>query len=220
MDEEKRDRPIEAHPVDEVGRRGGSASYAGQAPYDDYITAWAKTVVRWSPIWVGFLVALGINLVLYVLVLAATLSSRSPSAAGTGDALQTAGIWSAISTLIALFVGGFLAGRLGVQQGLRSGMVQGSVVWALFVIFAMLLSLYGLGGFVSGLAGLTNLRTITSAGSNVSAIDAQRAISNTASGLWWLFAGLVIAWIASVAGGYLGVMSARPDTDEPEQNRT
>lgn len=213
MQEERREQPEETRPAQEAGARGGAAAYAPAVPAEDVLVAWARTVVRWSPIWVGLLVAMGINLVLYILVLAVTLSSAGV-AGRIGDILRSAGVWGAVASLIALFVGGFLAGRLGVQTGLRNGVLQGTLVWALYVILGLVLSVLGLGSFVGGLAGLADIRGLTAGTTGVSAAEAQRAISSAAESLWWIFGGLVVSWLAAAIGGWLGVMSARPETTE------
>ncbi len=212
MSEDMGHRHSGNEPVEPAGARGGSAAFAAH-PGQDYLTAWAKTIVRWGPIWVGFIVALGINLVLYVLTMAIALSSASPTARNVGDVLQGAGVGTAISSLIALFVGGFLAGRLGIQQGLRNGLMQGTVVWALFVIAMTLFSLFGLGGALGSVAGMTDARSMA-AGTDVTTGDAARVLGTAARSAWWLFAGLVISWLAAAIGGWLGVLSSRPDTEE------
>ncbi len=199
-------------PVEPTGARGGAAAFAAAHPGEDYF-AWAKTIVRWGPIWVGFIVALGINLVLYVLTMAIALSSASPTAANAREVMQGAGIGTAISSLIALFVGGFLAGRLGIQQGLRNGIMQGTVVWALFVIAMMLFSLFGLGGAMGTLAGVTDGRAMAG-GTGMTTADTARMLSTAAKSMWWLFGGLLVSWLAAALGGWLGVASARPETGE------
>lgn len=211
MNDERREEPLGDRP-EETGMRGGSAAFAATRT-DDILFAWAKTVVRWSPIWVGFLVALGINLVLYVLSLAVALSTAEPTGTAATDIVQTATIWTAISSFIALFVGGFLAGRLGVHQGLRNGVTQGTVVWALFVIGMMLFSVFGLGGLASNLAGMANVQA-GAAGAALTPQESARLVGGAAESMWWLFAGLVISWLSAALGGYLGVLSARPETAE------
>lgn len=196
----------------DAGARGGAAAFAATAPGADLI-AWAKTVVKWSPIWVGLVVALGINLVIQVMGLAIAVSSAEPAGGYAGDILRSAGVWSAIASLVALFVGGFLAGRLGVQTGLRSGVLQGTLVWALYVITAVLLSAFGMGALAGGVAGVSDVRSLM-AGTDISAAEAQRIVQSTASGLWWAFGGLVLAWLAAVIGGVTGLKSSEPDANE------
>ncbi len=210
MDEE-RDVPMEHRHEHDVGARGGSAAFAA-SPTNEAFMAWAKTVVKWGPVWVGLLVSLAINLVLYILVFAVTLSSADLAAGPLRDTLQAAGVWTAVSTLVALFVGGFLAGRLGWQSGLRSPILQATMVWALYVIIGLMLSVFGLGGLASGLTGMADARAMLS-GAEVSTAEAQRMLSSAAAGMWWAFGGLVVSWLAAILGGYLGAKSAGPDTD-------
>lgn len=212
MDEQFRDRSDEDRIEQEAGARGGAASFAATGPGAD-VFAWVKTVVKWSPIWVGLLVALGINLVIQVLGLAVTMSSIARTGGYAGDILRSAGVWGAIASLIALFVGGFLAGRLGVQTGLRSGVLQGTLVWALYVVTAVVFSTFGMGAFAGGIVGMKDIGTLTG-GANISATEAHRIVSSTANGLWWAFGGLVVSWLAAIIGGVVGLGSSTPDTTE------
>lgn len=210
MDEQNKDWSEKERIEQEAGARGGTASFAANAPGIDML-AWAKTVVKWSPIWVGLLVALGINLVIQVLGLAITMSSVARAGGYVGDIMRSAGAWGAVASLIALFVGGFLAGRLGVQTGLRNGVLQGTVVWALYVIIAVALSTFGMGAFASGIVGVNDVRALAG-GTNLTAAEAHRIVTSTATGLWWAFGGLVVSWLAAIVGGVTGLKSTVPDT--------
>lgn len=212
MEEQDKDWSEDDRIEHDAGVRGGAASFAAPAPGMEMF-AWAKAVVKWSPIWVGLLVAMGINLVIQVLGLAVAMSSATPAGGYAGDILRSAGVWSAVASLIALFVGGFLAGRLGVQTGLRSGVLQGTLVWALYVITAIALSTLGMGALAGGVAGVRDVQSLMGS-TNISAADAQRIVSTTATGLWWAFGGLVVSWFAAILGGVAGLKSSEPEAPE------
>ncbi|WNG44929.1 hypothetical protein F0U60_13100 [Archangium minus] len=106
--------------------------------------------VSWGSIFAGAVTALGLWILLYALGLALGLSSINPQ--DTGSARSSGiftGIWSIISPLIALFVGGVVAGRGSGAQTKSSGGMHGLVMWGL----TTLVGLWLLGNLVSTLAG-------------------------------------------------------------------
>ncbi|QRK13361.1 hypothetical protein JQX13_26995 [Archangium violaceum] len=106
--------------------------------------------VSWSAIFAGTVTALGLWILLYALGLALGLSSINPQ--DTGSARTSGiftGIWSLISPLIALFVGGIVAGRGSGVQTKSSGGIHGLVMWGLTTLVGFWL----LSNLVSALAG-------------------------------------------------------------------
>ncbi|WP_257449267.1 hypothetical protein [Archangium lipolyticum] len=106
--------------------------------------------VSWGSIFAGAVTALGLWVLLYALGLALGLSSINPQ--DTGSARSSGiftGIWSLVSPLIALFVGGIVAGRGSGAQTKASGGIHGLVMWGL----TTLVGLWLLGNLVSALAG-------------------------------------------------------------------
>lgn len=103
--------------------------------------------VRWGPVLAGLFAALATLIALSVLGLAIGLSTYN-----VGDPLGNfglgAGIWGAITALIAFLVGGVVAGRTAAFRGTNSGILNGAMVW--FVAIPLLI--YLLGGGLSALA--------------------------------------------------------------------
>ncbi len=209
MDEHRPDQPRHER-EQEAGTRGGEAAFAYPAAGGEVVTAWATSIVRWSPIWMGLLAAIGIYFAISALGFAIALSSADVTAGAplARDILQTTAIWNVIAGLVALFVGGFLAGRLGVHTGLRNAWTQGTAVWALYLIVTLLAAALGLSGLAGGgLGALGDIRAMT-AGAEVDAATVRNAVESAALGAWLLFAGIVISWLAAVGGAWLGVKSA------------
>ncbi|WNG34478.1 hypothetical protein F0U61_13165 [Archangium violaceum] len=129
--------------------------------------------VSWGSIFAGAVTALGLWILLYALGLALGLSSINPQ--DTGSARSSGiftGIWSIISPLIALFVGGVVAGRGSGAQTKSSGGMHGLVMWGL----TTLVGLWLLGNLVSTLAGglfSVGKSAVQATGSAVSAGAAQ-----------------------------------------------
>lgn len=108
------------------------------------------TKVSWGAIFAGVVTALGLWILLYALGLALGLSTINPQ--NTESARSSGiftGIWSLLSPLIALFVGGIVAGRCAGVQTKASGGIHGLVMWGL----TTLVGLWLVGNLVSALAG-------------------------------------------------------------------
>lgn len=118
---------------------------------------WGSVVVRtdgmrvsWGGIWGGVLVALGVLMLLTALGVAVGISAvnpgqTDPSSVGTG-----AGIWGAISLLIALFVGGMVATRIGAITDRTTGFFEGALVWVVSLLIMAWFASSGVGMLASG----------------------------------------------------------------------
>jgi hypothetical protein len=103
--------------------------------------------VRWGPIIAGLFSALSLLALLSVLGAAVGLTAYDQ-----GDNARNfgigAGIWGAISMILAFFFGGWLAARSAAVRGERNGLLNGSLVWAV----AIPLLIYVLAGGVARMA--------------------------------------------------------------------
>jgi hypothetical protein len=91
--------------------------------------------ISWGAIFAGAVAALGVWIMLYALGLALGLSSLDPNDPSTLKSSGAfTGIWSLVTPLLALFVGGMVAGRgAGIVTKL-GGAIHGVVVWGLTAI--------------------------------------------------------------------------------------
>jgi hypothetical protein len=113
--------------------------------------------VAWGGVWSGFLVGAGVFLLLSMLGLAIGVSTASIGPTEQLDAgrLGTgAAIWSGLTLLIALFVGGLVATRSGMVHDRASGFIEGMLVWVLSILAIMYMAGSGLGLLASGATGL------------------------------------------------------------------
>lgn len=201
--------------VEEVGRKGGAASMAAGMPLEREaaVAMGMRDLVRWGPIWAGLLTALGLQIVLGSIGLAVALSSYNTTAANYAQRVSsTLSIWSVVSALIALFVGGYIAGRMAAVLGMRNGLVQGTVVWALALLLGVVLSAFGIAGLLSAV----NTTPFLSRAQGLTAPEQASLARNAASGAWWFVVGSVLAWIAAAGGGVLG---AAAHTEAVEESR-
>lgn len=122
----------------------------GASPRIDVDTAVVTPTdqVRWAAILAGLFTVFATLIVLTVLGVAiglSTFDADNPNAFGIG-----AGVWGAVSALIAFAFGGYIAGRSAAVQGKGMGVLNGAMVW----IVAIPLMIYMLGGSLSMLMGL------------------------------------------------------------------
>ena len=64
-----------------------------------------------------------------------------------------AAVWSGLTLLIALFIGGMVATRTGMVYDRASGMIEGVLVWVLAIILLIYLASSGIGMLTSGVFG-------------------------------------------------------------------
>jgi hypothetical protein len=118
--------------------------------------------IAWGSVWAGFLVAIGVFMLLTVLGLAIGISSADLGPAEDGNAAGLgigAAIWSGLTLLVALFVGGMVATRTGMVYDKAAGMVEGLLIWVLFMLTLVYMASSGIGmlssGLFSALGGVT-----------------------------------------------------------------
>jgi hypothetical protein len=132
-----------------------------------------QPLMRWSAVFAGTVLAIGLWILLQTLGMGLGLASvdtdntGSLRAAGIGT-----GIWSIIAPLIALFLGALVAGRLDASRSAGVGAMHGAVVWALSTIVGLWLMLSILAALASGVARVGTAaasatgQVISSAGGN------------------------------------------------------
>ena len=125
--------------------------------------------VRWGSILAGLFAALSTLAVLGILGLALGATAFDP-----GDPARTvgigAGIWGALSALLAFLVGGWTAARTAAVRGRRNGLLNGSMVWVVAIPLLLYLLTSGIGS-VLGAAG----RTASTAAQAVAPVAGQAA---------------------------------------------
>jgi hypothetical protein len=118
--------------------------------------------VSWGGVWAGFLVGIGVLMLLNALGLAIGISIIDLNAAPgvTGDAQAWsigAAAWLFLSVLISLFVAGMVSSRAGQTLTPGTGAIQGTVVWVLAMLGMML---FGAAGMSLGSNALLGSRAI------------------------------------------------------------
>ena len=130
--------------------------------------------ISWGGIWAGVLTVMGTLLFLTTLGLAIGISAADPTS-GDASALGTgAAIWTGLSLLIALFVGGVAATRLGMVFDKAAGAFEGALVWVLSFLLILWLASSGVRLVASGISGVFGgvTQTISSAASGMDDLSA------------------------------------------------
>lgn len=113
--------------------------------------------VAWGGVWGGFLVGIGVFLLLSTLGLAIGVSTANIGPTANLDASRIgtgAAIWSGLTLLVSLFVGGMVATRTGMVYDKASGFIEGVLVWVLSILAVMYMAGSGIGMLASGASGL------------------------------------------------------------------
>jgi len=159
--------------------------------------------VSWGGIWAGVLVVLGTLLFLMTLGLAVGISADArnvdANAIGTG-----AVIWSAVSLLVALFLGGMAATRVSMVWERFAGLLQGVLVWVISLVTVIYLGARGI-----GIMGGSALGIVTGA-----ATGAQPEPTATA---WTQFIAVALSLLAALVGAAIGRRRAAVRATEPAQ---
>jgi hypothetical protein len=110
--------------------------------------------ISWGGIWAGVLTVMGTLLFLTTLGVAIGVSAVDPGQTDAGSFGTGAAIWSGLSLLIALFVGGMAATRLGMVFDKAAGAFEGALVWVLSFLIVLWLASSGVRLVASGISGL------------------------------------------------------------------
>lgn len=195
--------------------------------------------ISWGAIFAGAVVALVIQLMLSVLGIGIGASTINPlteqnPAAGIG---MGAGIWFAVSTLIALFAGGWVAGHLATVVLDSDRILHGFLVWGVTTLLTFYLLTTAIGGLIGGTANMLGRAAlgINIDGSNVSSVvnsvesradalsDQRRrevsdaAASGIATAGIWTFVYLLVGAGAAAFGGYLAAGMRLPQREPKRQ---
>lgn len=96
--------------------------------------------VGWSAVFAGFIVAVVTQIMLGLLGIAIGATALDPGASdnpSAGAFTIGAGVWTLLSSVIAVFIGAWVAGRFTYSPERQEGPLQGVLVWALSLLFAV-----------------------------------------------------------------------------------
>ena len=158
--------------------------------------------VRWGPIWAGLIVALGVNVLLQLALVATGAFGIDLERTG----LPEGALLSGLAALIAFFVGGLVTGASTMWRDGNDGAFHGVVMWALAVVAVLLLSVLGSGlalGAASDVADDLGIGT-EELEEDVEDVESDEAADRAESAAGGTLIGLALTLAASVAGAVVG----------------
>lgn len=137
--------------------------------------AFVNRRISWGSILAGVVVAVVVQMMLTILgvaIGAATLDAAGRATPGVGIG---AGIWFALSGIIAFFCGGWTAGRMaGIPRAVESTL-HGFLAWGVSLVLGALLFTSAIGGLLGGVTNLLSQAAGTGAGGQIAATLSQAA---------------------------------------------
>ena len=174
--------------------------------------------VRWGPIFAGLVVAIAAQLILSALGAAIGLSAGA-GGANPGDVGLGVGIWSIISLLIALFLGGWVTANTCGPMNSKTALLHGLILWATTLAISSWLLASGVSGAFGVVASNAGeaLNQVQQPGGvdlpnqvpNVDAAQARAVAGNSARVAWSFLLGSLLGLVASLIGSSVGARKPR-----------
>lgn len=169
-----------------------------------FVPAWYSRI-SWGSVIAGVLVAIATQFVLSAVgVLVGFGTTSITSVAALRSVSTGVGIWSAISVLISLFIGGYVASRLANAQTSSDGLWHGLTVWAFALVAGILLSTLGVTGLLGFGSATAVARGIVPSGTAVTPADLRIAASLASRTAGYFLLGSLLSLAAGLLGGWLG----------------
>jgi len=165
-----------------------------------------RSRISWAAILAGAAVAMAIYALLMSLGVAVGMSVDDNG--NSRNFGTSAGVWSFISLLVSLFVGGWVTTQVTVGESRTEAVLYGVVLWATTSVLLLWLTANGIqaGDDLARAANDTNV--VASSSDNTSSesrqVNRQQMMEAGREGAWWAFAGILLSMVASVAGALVG----------------
>lgn len=145
----------------------------------------------WGAIWAGMFAFVAIWAVFGALGLAIFASAANPNTATAATGLTVGeGIWYAILTLVAMYVGGRVTGHLARCVERRDALIHG-------------LAMFGLS--IAAMTVLFAGRTVFSPAAEIGGVRSPYVLAAIANAGWISFVALFLGWIGAMLGTNAGV---------------
>lgn len=177
--------------------------------------------VRWGPILSGLVVAIAFQLLLSSLGAAIGSGFISDSGAprsNTPEVTTGVGIWSIISLLISLFIGGWFTAYSCGPMNRSTALLNGTILWATTLALSSWLLASGVSGAFGVLASNAGAVAnqvqqgsvdLPNQAPNVSADQARALAEGATRGLWSFFFGALLGLVAALVGSVAGARKPR-----------
>jgi hypothetical protein len=162
-----------------------------------------RDLIRWSAVWAGILVALGLYLSLQLALVASGIVELA-------ELTREDAWWSAGAAVVGFLIGGIVAGASAMWRGFGQGLLHGLVLWSVGIVALLGLSALG-GGLALGSFDTSDVFDEFAA----DAIDEAQANEDAEDAAGWALLGLGAALGAALIGGAIGVkMWPRREVDD------
>jgi hypothetical protein len=155
--------------------------------------------LRWGPIWAGILTAIGVFVLASLAAVALGLQA-APGIEGQ-DLGVTASIVTSAITLVAFFIGGFVSSYSANLSEPGRALLNGFLVWSLFLVLVFLLAALGLGSALGEAGELFGRMRIPAAEVDVDATAAIRVLRDAS---WQSLLALGLTAVSAMLGGVVG----------------
>ena len=174
--------------------------------------------VRWGPILAGIAIALGTQLGLSALAMAIGLSAGA-TGADAGSVGFGVVIWSIISLLISLFLGGWVMAQSCGPMTKKTAVLNAAILWGATLALSSWLLASGISGAVGAAAAnageIANQVqqqggvNIPNQAPNVDPNQVRDIAGNTAKAAWSFLVGSLLGLAAAMGGGAVGARKPR-----------
>jgi hypothetical protein len=153
--------------------------------------------LRWGPIWAGLLTALGVFFLLSLTAIA--LGLQAAPGAPDEDLGIAAIITTSVIALVAFFLGGFVSSWSAGLADPGRALLNGFLVWTLWLAVVILLATFGLGAILGTMAELFGEVAISDP-----EMDPTELVDTLRSSAWQTLLALGLTAAASTLGGAVG----------------
>ncbi|NJR25040.1 MAG: hypothetical protein HC786_24205 [Richelia sp. CSU_2_1] len=173
--------------------------------------------VRWGPILAGIAIAIGTQLLLSALGIAIGLGAGA-TGADAGSVSLGVGIWSIISLLISLLLGGWVMAQSCGPMTKKTAILNAVILWGATLALSAWLLGSGISGAVGTVAanageiangvqqqGGVNIPQVPNADPN----QVRDIASNTANAVWSFLLGNLLSLAAAATGASMGARKPR-----------
>lgn len=162
------------------------------------LTAADLQQLHWGPIFAGLLTAVGVFVLLTLPAVALGLQS-APGVEEIEDMGFAALLVTSVIALVAFFVGGFVSTwSAGISDTGRS-VINGFLVWALWLVAVALLATFGIGAIAGAMGELFG-----QVGTPTPDVEADQLVEAVRSSSWQSFLALALTALAATLGGVVG----------------
>ncbi len=167
-----------------------------------------KDRLRWGPIVGGLMTTIALLLLFTLLGLAIGLAVFEPNDDPTTVATSAA-VWSAISAVLAFFIGGWVTGKTAAVENDDNALLNGFMVAATALFLILVFGGLGIGNAFGQIGNAIGDLALLADGGNAN----QQAVFNRAeNSAWYSLAGVALGLASATLGGWVGHKS-RHDHD-------